>query len=76
MLAFDRLPVTLFTGRADPPLRPRRDQVGQLEMAGRPAAAGDPSVLAVHVDDTGLPPPQILSDVIEVDVERGGVSPR
>src|SRR5262245_13196086 len=55
-------------------LGPGRHQVGELEAAGGPDPGGDEAVLAL-VDQAVLAPAEVLPDVVEVDVDRGGRAP-
>lgn len=51
-------------------LRPRRDQIGQLETARRWPPRGHPAVVAADLLVLYLPPVEVLPDVVQVEVER------
>ena len=55
------------------PLGPRRDEIGQLEVARRQMAGPDP-VAVVFVEPTPFATAQVFPDVIQVDVDRRGVA--
>ena len=55
------------------PLGPRRDEVGEFEVARRQMAGPDP-VAVVFVEPTPFATAQIFPDVIQVDVDRRGVA--
>ncbi len=56
-------------------LRPRGDEVGELEVPRRQDAGDDPAGVVVLVDPAAFPASQVLSDVVEVDVDRRAVPP-
>ena len=56
------------------PLCPSGDQVGQLEEPRRQVPGGDLAVV-VLVEQPALASPQVLADVVEVDVDGRGVAP-
>ena len=55
-------------------LGPRGHQIGQLEVARRKVPGGDPSV-GVLVEQSSGAPAQILTDVIEIDVDGRRIAP-
>lgn len=57
-------------------LRPRRDQVRQLEETGRSAARDDRAPLVVVVVQAPLAPAHVLADVVEIQVDHGRVDLR
>ena len=54
-------------------LCPRRDEIGQLEVARRQMPGPDP-VSVVFVEPSPLAAAQIFPDVVQVDVDGGGVA--